>query len=460
MQLLSSGAYASAVSSNNTQSCFAPGPSTVTFTGNWNEKQATTNVQGTLRTVLVSDVAVGTSASSGPSVTWMPYVSALGTYDVYMVVPGCSNFQDCPLHTSVAVTVFLGGGLQLSVTTIPQTNANDQSTLIYSGPVVPSSPNFQMTIESTALRRVVGSTGMVLVQNGADGQPELSPLGIQLAGNVSATGSTSSLSRVDVFKHMFNERAASDAATLPPLPPAPASPAPAVFAGAFWVNSSAKNEMIVIGGNFTYTSGGSTCANIAIYDNSSDTLTPLRGNQVNGTVRTLLVQGEKLFIGGEFMLQGTNANGFALVEGTPSGGRAVQLACALRVLQLTSGGVTFWYEDPLEVDLCGESHAHCTRQSAAVPAYSQARMGTCHTSTSAQHANTPDERTGVRKVKARIPMLPKASSTLAKVSRKTRVRKRVASADNERTAGGCTRSWDNGQARGILNGRVGKREDG
>ena len=607
MQLLSSGAYASAVESNDTQSCFAPGPSTVTFTGNWTEKQATTNVPGTLQTVLVSDVVMGTSASSGPSVTWMPYVSASGTYEVYMVVPGCNDFQDCALRTSVAVTVFPGGGLQPSVTTIQQTNTDDQSTLIYNGTVVPTSPNFQMTIEmtladspsgsgqngeyeliagtvnlvltsanvtmngtssgngtsaagadsfgifewplsssaasstisaevsvptsaETALDRVgvallsalggatsltskapvveaivqhpsgtlflggsfslssgsasgasnivtykngqlaalaknglngpvtslaldgdtlfvggtftdtasasngalagvaaysigsgtwaslsnglnggvtsmdyvggkllvtgnftevkasgsseavdqasgfaawdvanstwvntggyligsmtfvgngtsssggqfvagnvraslqVGSTGLVLVQNGAGGQPELSPLGVQLTTNASATGSTSSLSRrryshvhrskwlprVDVFKHMFNKRATSNAATLPALPPAPASPAPAVIAGAFWANSSAQNqEVIIIGGNFSYTSGGATYTNLAIYDNSSDTLTPLRGNQVNGTVRTLLVQGDKLFIGGELTLQGTNANGFAIYD--------------------------------------------------------------------------------------------------------------------------------------------------
>ncbi|KAH9831218.1 cortical protein marker for cell polarity-domain-containing protein [Rhodofomes roseus] len=605
MQLLSSGAYASAVASNNTQSCYAPGSSNVTFTGSWTEKQATTNIPGTVQTVLVSDVAVGTSASSGPSVTWLPYVSASGTYDAYMIVPGCSNFQDCGLRTSVSVTVFPGSGLQPWVTTIAQTNTDDQSTLIYSGPVVPSSPNFEMTIEmtladsptgsgengqyelvagnvelvltsanitanatgsgngtssasansfgffewplssssasstvsaqvavptsaETSLDRVgvdllsalggagsltsnapavsavvqhssgalfiggsftlssgsasgasnivaykngalaalskdglngpvtsltvdgdnlfvggdftdtssasngalagvasysigsdswsslssglngavasldyvsgrllvagnfselrtssasesveqvsgfaawdtanstwvntggyligsmtfvgngtsstdgefvagnvqaslqIGATGFVMVQNGADGEPELSPLGVQLTGNsTSATSTSSSLSkrryahvhrskwlpRVDVFKRMFEKRAT--ATTLAPLPPAPASSAPAVFAGAFWTNSSSNEKVIVIGGNFSFTSGGSTYENVAIYDNSSDTITPLQGNQINGTIRTLLVQGDKLFIGGDFTLEGTNAMGFAIYD--------------------------------------------------------------------------------------------------------------------------------------------------
>ena len=186
MQLLSSGAYASAVESNDTQSCFAPGPSTVTFTGNWSEKQATTNVPGTLQTVLVSDVVMGTSASSGPSVTWMPYVSASGTYEVYMVVPGCNDFQDCALRTSVAVTVFPGGGLQPSVTTIQQTNTDDQSTLIYNGTVVPTSPNFQMTIEMTLADSPSGS--------GQNGEYELIAGTVNLvltSANVTMNGTSS-----------------------------------------------------------------------------------------------------------------------------------------------------------------------------------------------------------------------------------------------------------------------------
>ncbi|KZT63770.1 hypothetical protein DAEQUDRAFT_679788 [Daedalea quercina L-15889] len=604
MQLLSSGAYASAIAANNTQSCYAPGSSNVTYTGSWTEKEATTNVPGTLQTVLVSDVAVGTSASSSPSVTWMPYVSASGTYDVYMVVPGCTAFEDCDLRTSVSVTVFPGSDLQPWVITVAQTNTDDQSTLIYSGPVVPSSPNFEMTVEmtladnptgsgengqyelvagtvnlvltsanvtangtgsgnetssasansfgffewplssssasstisaqvavptssETSLDRVgvdllsalggvtsltseapvvsavvqhssgtlfiggsfslssgsasgasnivaykngalaalsknglngpvtslavdgdnlyvggsfadtssasndalagvamynigsdswsslssglnggvtsmdyvvdrllvtgnftelrtsgtsnsldevsgfaawdtanstwvntggyligsmtfvgngtsstggqfvagnvqaslqIGATGLVMVQNGANGEPELSPLGVQLAGNSSTTSATSSLSRrryshvhrsmwlprVDAFKRMFDKRAT--AVSLAPLPPAPASPAPAVLAGAFWTNSSSNREVIVIGGNFSYTSGDATYRNVAIYDNSSDTITPLHGNQINGTVRSLLVQGDKLFLGGDFTLQGTDANGFAVYD--------------------------------------------------------------------------------------------------------------------------------------------------
>src|SRR6266576_1724154 len=38
LQILSSGAFASVVSDDNAQSCFAPNPSNVTLVGNWQEK--------------------------------------------------------------------------------------------------------------------------------------------------------------------------------------------------------------------------------------------------------------------------------------------------------------------------------------------------------------------------------------------------------------------------------------
>jgi hypothetical protein len=47
--------------------------------------------------------------ADGPTFTWMPYVSASGQYDINLLVPGCEEFQDCDLRTSVDVTVFPGG---------------------------------------------------------------------------------------------------------------------------------------------------------------------------------------------------------------------------------------------------------------------------------------------------------------------------------------------------------------
>ncbi|OSX66181.1 hypothetical protein POSPLADRAFT_1166155 [Postia placenta MAD-698-R-SB12] len=599
LQLLSSGAFASAVAANNTASCFSPGASNVSFTGDWTEKEANTNIPATVESVLVADVAVGTSVAQSPSITWMPYVSASGEYDVYLVVPGCTNFEDCALRTSVQVTVFPGDGLSPWVTTVSQQNGEDQTTLVYTGPIVPSSPSFVTTISMTlapepvgrgengqyelvaagvqlqltsanvtttgsngangtsagsasgfgffewplsstdtvnatgiltnktetaldsvgfdilaglggsaaltssslpyisavahhpsgtiflggnfnltsgsasgasnivafkngalaalpskglngvvtslaldgdtlfvggafsdtssastngALQGVAaynvqqnswsalgqgvngavssvdysdgqvliagnftqavaasgtvqkadgfaawnvgnstwtnsggflvgsmtlvvngtsssgqsqyvagsvgaslefGATGFVLLQNGAGGEPQVTPLDVQLGGNTTvSTSSTSARRRSHVRRgasswipkinalRIFKREAS---ASLAPLPSSPATTAPAVLAGAFWTNSSSSKQVAILGGNFSFqSSSGSTYRSVAIYDNSTGAVTPLQGNQINGTVRSLLVQGDNLFIGGEFTLQGASANGFAI----------------------------------------------------------------------------------------------------------------------------------------------------
>ncbi|KAI0930371.1 hypothetical protein AcV5_007105 [Taiwanofungus camphoratus] len=606
LQLLSSGAFASAITTNNSVSCFAPNPSNISFTGTWTQKNAETNIPATVQTVLVSTVAVGTPASQGPSFTWMPYVSASGQYDIYLQVPGCTNFQDCGLRTSVQVTVFPGAGLQPWVTTVSQQNMDDTTALIYSGPIVPSSPQFVTTITMTladdpagsgqdseyelvaasvelvltnanvvangtgggtngttagsvhgfgffewplssastvnatsalpsatetsldsigfdllnalggttaltsftssyvsaivqhssgvvflggkfnltsgtaagasnivafkngvltslssnglngavmsialdgdtlymggaffdtassstqgrlkgvamydvqqnqwsplesgvdgtvnsldiandqllvagnftnllsasgtnseqsapgfaawdinkgawvnsggflvgsmtfvgngtapgkgqeqsqvvagnvAASLQYGATGFAMLQNGANGMPQITPLGVQLDGAVKNTSSsiakrrrshihrsaTAWIPKLNVLR-MFKRQTTT---SLSPLPSTP-TPAPAVLAGAFWTNSSSSKEMAIIGGNFSFSaSSGSLFQNVAIYDNETGTLKPLQGNQINGTVRSLWVQGDQLFIGGEFTLQGSNANGFAIYD--------------------------------------------------------------------------------------------------------------------------------------------------
>ena len=596
LQLLSSGAFASAVSDQNTRSCFAPGPSNTTQTGTWSPQEADTGIPGTQQTVLVSTVDVGTRPAQGPSFTWMPYVSASGEYDVKLLVPGCTKFQDCALRTSVKVTVFPGGGLDPWVTTVSQRNTEDSEEVIYQGPVVPSTPDFVATVtmvladqpegdgqngqyklvadrvqliltsanitssnpstgsnptssitersfgflewpldsssttsssssaiptsaitsldnagfdfldalggasavsaaasvaavaqhssgvvflggqfslaaggasgasnivayrngaltklpnnglngpvtslvvygdnlfvggsfsdtaqsSNSALKGIAvysisgnswaaleggvdgavtsldiadnqilvtgnftelltsggantaagfaawdvasstwrntggflvgsmtfvgngtssspqfiagnvasslrfGASGFVMLSNGDNGEPQVTPLGVQF--------DSSQLSTTAAFKtrRAHSRRSASswipnlnvlglfkrqtDPATLAPLPESAPAPAPAVLAGAFWTNSSTSREVVIIGGNFTYTAGGAQAQNVAIYDEETQSVTPLKGNQPNGTIRTLLVKGNNLYVGGEFTIQGIESSGFAIYD--------------------------------------------------------------------------------------------------------------------------------------------------
>jgi len=601
LQLLSSGAFASAVGSQNRLSCFAPVPSNTTFTGTWTELDANTNIPATTQSILVSSVDVGTSSSNGPTFTWMPYVSASGLYTVNLLVPGCEAFQDCALRTSVQVEVFPGGGQDPTVTVVSQQNQKDAVQQIYSGPIVPSSPDFVMTITMSLANNPTGSgqngkyrlvadrvqlilttanttgtlvngngtagngkrafgflewpfslsstvngspslpnatetsldvvgfslfnslggiarisvssgfvvaavvhhpsgaifvggtfnlstpsasnivvfkngaltplsgsglngpvtslalygntlfvggsftgtstsstqgslsgiasydipsdkwsplivgvngpvksldidngqlsvagnftrinsassgspgqvsqglavwnisnsawvntggfmlgsltfvgnsttpakgqqqtqilagniqeslsygaSGLVLVKNGKNGEPEAVPFKVQLGNDVSTSTATTNQRRADlprsasdwISRHVPLSRlfVRQSSTTLAPLPPSPPAPAPAVLAGTFWTNTSNSEQVAIIGGNFTFTSGNTVSAGVAIYHPSRGALTPLQGQAINGTVRALFVQQTSLFIGGVFTVPGTGIANFAIYD--------------------------------------------------------------------------------------------------------------------------------------------------
>ena len=599
LQLLSSGAFASSIDSNNVKSCFAPNPSNTTQTGQWIAKEAFTGIAGTVQTVLVSSVNVGTSSAAGPTFTWVPYVSAAGNYNINLLIPGCTGFQDCASRTSVKVTVFPGKDLAPFVRDVSQQNPDDASVLLYSGPILPSSPDFVTTIilalsdnpqgngqngkyevvadrvqlvltsanatstptgngngganipglargfgflewprsatasatsvdgrknfpnsTLTALDSIgfsilsgmggvtslnspslglntiahhssgvfvggsfgltsgsasgsnnivafksgalvalaegglngevvsmvlfgdqlfvggtfkdtksgatqgklggiamydvqknswtslnagvngavtslglsnnqiqvtgnftkllsspnsdsgvdasgfavwdiksgswfnsggflvgkmtfvgngtsptqfvagnvgassrFGASGLVMLKNGDDNGPAISPLGSSLSGTVSTTGSQSTLKRRVPAASWLSHRKLSQLFTRQtpttqqsPLPSALPAAAPAVLAGTFWTNSTSSREMIIVGGNFSFVIPGSPTSSeaVAIYDPTTSNAHGLLGPQINGVVRALLVDGDSLYIGGEFTIQGASVNGLAL----------------------------------------------------------------------------------------------------------------------------------------------------
>lgn len=315
LQLLSSGAFASAVDGQNGQSCFAPGPSNATRTGTWTERDANTNIAGTTQAVLVSTVAVGTSPASGPSFTWMPYVSASGDYDMNILVPGCSNFQDCPLRTSVRVTVFPGGGQDPWVTTVSQQNTEDTAALIYSGPVVPSSPDFVTTVSMTLADNPAGT--------GQGGNYELVADRVQLilrSANVTGTGSNGTngtqgaLNGFGFLEWPLSSSTTVDATTILPnstetaldvigfdLFSALGGTTTLTSASASVIAAVAHHPSgaIFLGGTFTLTSGtASSAANIIVFRNG--VLSGLTNAGLNGPVTSLVLDGDRLFVGGSF----------------------------------------------------------------------------------------------------------------------------------------------------------------
>ncbi|KAF8622348.1 hypothetical protein AX15_007080 [Amanita polypyramis BW_CC] len=315
LQILSSGAFASAVDSNNSRSCYAPNPSNVTLVGAWQKQIANTDIAGTTQPVLVSTVDVGTASASAPSITWMPYVSAEGNYNINLLVPGCANLQDCGSRTSVKVTVFPGEGLQPSVTTVSQANEQDASLLIYSGPILPSSPSFVATITMTladnpggtgqggkydivadrvqlVLNSVNGTTSAS--NNGTSGTPGMVKSGFGLfewpLGGASEDATTaltnSSESPVDsIGVDLFNGIGAASGS----IPTSVSIKAVAHHA----------SGAIYLGGEFALSSGSASgSANIVLY--KSGTLAGLPDRGLNGPVSSIAVSGNLIFVGGAF----------------------------------------------------------------------------------------------------------------------------------------------------------------
>ena len=315
-QLLSSGAFASALSGDNTQSCFAPNSSTTSFTGDWREKVADTDIAGTTQSTLTALIDVGTPPARAPTFTWMPYVSGSGQYTINLLVPGCTNFQDCDLRTTVKVTVFPGQGMDPWVTTISQQNLQDAVVTVYDGPIIPSSPDFVVTV-SMMLADSPAGTGsggryelvadrVQLILTSVNGSSTTGPggSGATRGGGRNALGffewPLSATSVVDGTRALPNSSETSlDAVGFSLFGATGASTLTTLSATAIVAVAHHSSGVIYLGGNFTLTSGtASNSANIVAFKNG--VLAALPGSGLNGPVSALALVGDKLFVGGSF----------------------------------------------------------------------------------------------------------------------------------------------------------------
>lgn len=311
LQLLSSGAFVSAVSSQNTQSCFAPNPSNIVMTGTWSPEDTDTNIPATLQTVLVSTVPVGTPAAQAPSFTWMPYVSASGQYIVNMVIPGCLAFQDCPLRTSVQVTVFPGDGSQPFVSTVSQQVQNDVVVPIYTGPIVPSPSSFVATVTMTLADQPAG--------DGQDGEYKIVAGNIELVltstdvtSGGTGNGSTSLGTQrgFGFFEWPLNSKSTVNATGLISNVSETAADIIGVdlydILGSTNTNSAYisiavqhPSGVVFLGGSFTFATGSlSGTSNIVAYKQGG--LFALANGGLNGVVTSFALYGNKLYVGGAF----------------------------------------------------------------------------------------------------------------------------------------------------------------
>lgn len=312
LQLLSSGAFASAVPSQNQPSCFSPASSSATQSGNWATIQAMTAIPATTQPILVSTVNVGSPSSSSPSITWLPYVSASGEYDINLLIPGCTNLQDCPQRTSVKVTVLPGGGLPPVITTVRQDFPTDMTTGIYRGPIFPTGTNSQISIMMQLADQPVGS--------GQDGKFDIIADRVQLVltsvntTGVAGSGNSGSLNGGGMqrgfgfFEWNLSSQGNVDATGVIPNSSETSSDALGLQLFSALGNNTSNIPSVVnavathssgtifIGGNFTLSSGP---ANIVAFKGNS--LTGLADGGLNGPVNALSIIGDSLYVGGAFL---------------------------------------------------------------------------------------------------------------------------------------------------------------
>lgn len=136
------GAYLSAVSDSGSSCSNGIKNGSVQTVGSWDTTSIATD--SSTESYLSSSISVGDSQR--PQVTFYPYVSSAGNYDVYIFIPGCLNAGDCDSRTSVDVEVFpFSGGLGWTSTISEQVDY-DTKALLYSGPVGATTDSFTPTI--------------------------------------------------------------------------------------------------------------------------------------------------------------------------------------------------------------------------------------------------------------------------------------------------------------------------
>ncbi|KAK7035276.1 hypothetical protein VNI00_012043 [Paramarasmius palmivorus] len=311
-QILSSGAFASAVPDDNGESCFAPNPSNTSRTGDWVAQQSNTDIPGTIQSILVSEVDVGTSPSSGPSFTWMPYVSASGQYQISMVIPGCAN--DCGARTSISVSVFPGRDLPPTITSVDQANPDNTVVPIYTGPVIPSSSDFTTTVVMRLDDNPKGSGQNGKYEIVAD-RIQLTLLSADTSSSGDSNGGTTGVNSRNAFGFFEWPLSSSGSDATKTLPNNTLTFYDSAGLGLFNALGGSSNVdsgnavvtsvvhhpngAVFLGGNLSLSSGpASSARNIVAFVNGA--LEALGDNGLDGPVAALLLDGDNLYVGGSF----------------------------------------------------------------------------------------------------------------------------------------------------------------
>ncbi|ORX40021.1 cortical protein marker for cell polarity-domain-containing protein [Kockovaella imperatae] len=313
VQLLSDGAFGSAVTNTNKPLC--PGPSnssSAQHTGNWTTQVYRESAPAI--DVYYVTTSVPTGSTTRPSVTFYPFVGAAAFYDIYMVIPGCTALGDCDGRTTVEIQVLpVEGGLTYT-TTISEAVEQDTFTLIYTGPVDMTSSSFSptITLSLAADPAPVQGDNYILVAEAVDLYLTNISNGTSRAAGQAVNGTKGMTNTtVSVSFGVYEYVSAVNAASVMPNT-SETSVSRLGFALDMALNmSSESNEfaintivqsgnLVYIGGNFTV---GGNYSNVVAVDGTKSYALADQG--LNGVVYAAAVMGNDIYFGGNFSATAT-----------------------------------------------------------------------------------------------------------------------------------------------------------
>ncbi|KAL7423154.1 hypothetical protein Q5752_002454 [Cryptotrichosporon argae] len=316
IQLLSEGAYVSAVAANNQGSCAAN--SSVGTTGSWTSERSGN------QSYLSATASTSDANAADLTLTLYPHIASAANYDVYLVVPGCDAIGDCSGRTTVDVEVFpLQGGLRYTSTVSENVEFNT-NILVYSGPVDASSAAFSPTV-SVALpsspAAVTGSTYEIVLEGvqfvftglGNATSSSSSSTNATTAANSTTAGNTTQVAygvfewnRANASVNAQTTLTNTTETALTQLGFALETAYRAAGASDWSVNAVASyNGVVYVGGDFA------ASGNYSNVVSSGGSSAALATEGLNGTVLAAAVVGKYIYFGGDFRATETSGTSLA-----------------------------------------------------------------------------------------------------------------------------------------------------
>ena len=250
---------------NGTTGCSSSSSSSsATTTGNWTEVYS----YQTYQNFLIANFPSTELSSTTTSATYSPYIPSQGNYNVYVTTPGCVGTSNCNQRTQVALDITMNPG-NTTTLIIDQRNTADNRSLIYSGPISPTSSSFQPKVVLHIAPNAIAPSNSVTVSMVANS--------MEFVRNSTQPALSSILNYYP-----------SNNTWLPLSQQLPTSSSVHTL--------QAKDNKIYIGGQFAV---NGSFSNIVAYDFAQG-FQPLTNNGVNGNVTSVLLMDSKLVVGGLF----------------------------------------------------------------------------------------------------------------------------------------------------------------